>query len=154
MTLLDERSARRKTRTDVAVPIKVRLAALWTATMFLFAYADIQHFVLQPGSLEDLQQGTLAGITINQEFLFGAAVLMTVPALMIVASVTLRATVSRVLNIVVGAAFALISIGAIVLPSEGEVWWYYRFYSLVEVILTGTVVVLAWAWPRTGGTPS
>ncbi len=134
-------------RDDSPVHVRMRLAALWTSVMFLYAYADIQHFVLQPGSQQDIGEGTLGGITLTQEFLFGAAVLMTVPAVMIALSVGLRATIARPLNIIVGAAYTLITLGTVVMPDDG-VWWYYRWYNLVEVVLTVSVVVLAWRWPR------
>jgi hypothetical protein len=42
---------------DVNVNVKIKLAALWASVMFLYAYADITHFVLQPGSLEDILKG-------------------------------------------------------------------------------------------------
>jgi hypothetical protein len=44
---------------NVNVNVKIKLAALWTSVMFLYAYADIQHFILQTGSLEEILGGTI-----------------------------------------------------------------------------------------------
>jgi hypothetical protein len=78
---------------DVNVNVKIKLAALWASVMFLYAYADITHFVLQPGSLEDILKGEIGGIEISSTFLFGSAILMTTPAIMIFLSVLLRARI-------------------------------------------------------------
>lgn len=147
MTVLQKSRQSPGAREDAPLPVKIKLAALWTSTMFLYAYADIQHFVLQPGSLQDIQQGTLEGITLGQPFLLGAAALMTIPALMIVLSVVLRAAIVRPLNLLVGGAFTLITLGTVVMP--GETWWFYWLFNLVEMILTISIVVLAWSWPPT-----
>ena len=119
------------------------LAALWTATMFLFAYADIQQFVLQPGSLQEIQAGRIGGIDISQGFLLAAALLMIVPACMIPASFLVPARVARPLTMVMAIAFILITIGTAVMPSDSGIWWYYKAYNVVEVALLVTIVIVA-----------
>ena len=122
----------------------VKLAGLWTATMFLYAYADITHFVLQTGSLEEIISGAIAGVGIKPLFLFGTAILMSIPSVMIFVSLGVNSRVARWLNIVIGALFTLMSGTTTVLP--GDTWLYYRYYNLIEAILTGLVVWVAWRW--------
>lgn len=131
---------------DVKVGVKVKLAALWTAVMFLYAYNDIMHFVLQTGSLESLLRGELGDVQFSPVFLFGAAVLMAIPSLMIFLSVALKARANRWTNIIVGTVYTLITIATMVMP--GETWAYYYFNNVIEVVLTGLVVWLAVTWPR------
>jgi hypothetical protein len=131
---------------NVDIDVKLRLSALWTAVMFLYAYADIQHFVLQSGSLEEILRGELGGMQLTPAFLFGAAVLMTMPALMVFLSVALKATANRWTNIVVGTAYTLVTIATMLMP--GETWAYYFFYNVVEIVLTGLVVWHAVTWPK------
>ena len=122
----------------------VKLAGLWTATMFLYAYADITHFVLQTGSLEEIISGELEGVGITPLFLFGTAVLMSIPSVMIFVSLGANPRVARWLNIMIGGLFTLMSGSTVVMP--GDTWLYYRYYNLIEAILTGLVVWVAWRW--------
>lgn len=131
---------------DLKVNTRIKLAALWTAVMFLFAYADIQHFVLQPGSVAEILQGSIGGMQTTPEFLFGAALLMIVPTLMIFLSLSLKASLSRWANLIFGTLYTLVTIATWLIP-DGT-WAYYYFYNVVEVILTGLIVWHAWNWPR------
>jgi small-conductance mechanosensitive channel len=134
--------------TERPVSIRGTLSALWAATMFLFIYADIQGLVLQPGSLERIQAGEIGGFEITQGWLFGVAVLMTIPALMVALSYLLPKAFARWLNVVAGIVYTVVALGAVLAPDEGGVWAFYLFYSAVEIILTVTITVLAWRWPR------
>lgn len=113
--------------------------------MFLYAYADIMNFVLQPGSLEEVQGGEIGGMAITGTMLLGAAAWMTCAALMIAASVVLSPQASRRVNIAYG---ALSTIVIPVLALTSEPWGYYYLFNFVEVILTGYVVWVALSWPR------
>jgi hypothetical protein len=59
-------------------PVKIKLAALRIVGMFLYAYADIQYFVLQPGSIKAFPGRAVGGMETTPDILFGAAVLMTI----------------------------------------------------------------------------
>jgi hypothetical protein len=86
---------------DVKINVKLELSALWVALMFCYTYADILGFYA-PGNLEELMSGEIAGIQMTQGMLFGSAVLMTVPSVMIFLSLALKAKVNRLVNILVG----------------------------------------------------
>lgn len=129
------------------VNVKLKLAALWTALMFLYVYADIQHFVLQPGSLSEIISGSIAGVEITALFLVGAAVLMSIPSSMIVLSIFLSAKINRWLNIIVGSIFTVLSVIVWAIPG-GDAWAYYRYYNFVESIFTSLIVWNAIKWPK------
>lgn len=131
---------------DVRVNVKVKLTALWTAVMFLYAYADIQHLVLQPGSVDEILKGTIGGIQITPMFLFGAAVLMVIPSVMIYLSVALPARINRWTNLIVGSAYTLVTVITVFMPPRA--WSYYYFYNVMEVVLTALVVWHAARWAR------
>lgn len=132
----------------------IKLAGLWTATMFLYVYADITHFVLQTGSLEEISDGSLEGVEITSLFLLGTAVLMSIPAVMIFVSLGANPRVARWLNIIIGTVFTLMSGSTAVVP--GDTWLYYRYYNLIEAILTGLAIWIAWRWhyPKQTTNPS
>lgn len=125
--------------------VRLQLASLWTAMLFVFAYVDIFGFWRR-----DIIEGVLGGevpgvgVTIDQTFLLCATVFVLLPTLLIPASLLLAARWSRVANLVVAPVYAVL-IAALVI---GETWLYYLVGSAVEVVLLATIAVLAWRWPR------
>jgi hypothetical protein len=128
---------------DVPVPVKLKLAALWTATMFLFAYGDI-YTVYRAEKVREILGGKLAGIEVNQAFLMAAGVYVAIPSVMVFLSLVLRPRVSRWTNLAAGAVYAL----TIIASAIGEGWAYSIFLSVVEVALVLLIVWFAWNWPR------
>jgi hypothetical protein len=128
---------------DVPVPVKLKLAALWTVTMFLFAYGDI-YTVYRAEKVREILGGEIAGIEVTQAFLVAASVYVAIPSGMVFLSLVLRPHVSRWANIAVGAIYAL----TIVASAIGEGWAYSIFLSVVEVAFVLLIVWFAWNWPR------
>lgn len=124
--------------------IRFKLAAAWTSAMFLYAYADIINFVLEPGALQEIQGGEIGGMEISGATLFGAAAWMTMAALMIAASALLSPRWSRRVNIGYG---GLSTVVIPILALTSDTWAYYYLFNFVEVALTGYIVWLAIKWP-------
>jgi len=99
----------------------------------------------------DVIEGALAseipdvGITINQTFLAAALTFIAIPTLMIVATLVLRPTISRKLNIIVSGLYATITAALCI----GEGWIYYLLGSFIEVVLLLAIARTAWKWPAT-----
>jgi hypothetical protein len=128
---------------DGTVAVKLKLAALWTATMFLFAYGDI--FTVYRGEkVREILGGEISGIEVTQGFLLAASAYVALPSIMVFLSLALRARASRRANLVVGAIYA----PTIVASAIGEGWAYSIFLSVLEVALVLLIVWLAWSWPR------
>ena len=117
---------------DKKVNVKVKLALLWVALMFLYMYNDI-FSMYQPGHVADLFEGHLEGVQFTQTLLFGAAVLMAFPSFMVLLSLILKARVNRIVNIVVGIFHILVLLGT-QFVGEGETWFYWRFNELLEAL--------------------
>lgn len=131
---------------DFQVNIKIKLSALWVAVMFCYVYGD--YFILfVPGHIKNLMDGNSGVGTTTPLSLLGFAVLMTLPIVMIFLSVMLKAKVSRWANISVGIFFTLV-MTLIVVTSKGQWMLFYIYLGLVEIILTSTIVWLAWKWPK------
>ena len=128
---------------DVTVPVKLKLAALWTATMFLFAYGDI-FTVYRADKVREILGGKVAGIEVTQGFLFAVSVYVALPSMMVFLSLVLRPGASRWTNVAVGAVYAL----TIIASAIGEGWAYSIFLSGLEVTLVLLIVWFAWNWPR------
>ncbi len=128
---------------DRPIDARLKIAALWTATMLIFAYVDL--FSLYRADVRaDLEAGKIAAFEIGQPFLFFTTLYVIVPAVMIYLTLVLRRRVNRIVNIVL-AAFYVLTIAAGVI---GE-WNYYILGSVVEVGLLVALARHAWTWPET-----
>ena len=130
---------------DRAVNVKVKLALLWVALMFLYIYNDI-FSLFQPGHVAELAEGKLEGIQFTQSLLFGAALLMAFPSFMVLLSLTLKARANRMVNIVVGILHILVLISTQFVGDE-KTWFYWRFYELLEALFLALIIRTAWKWP-------
>jgi hypothetical protein len=130
---------------DRRVNVKARLAFLWVALMFLYLYNDIFSF-FQPGHVAQLVEGRLEGVEFTQTVLFSAAVLMAIPSFMILLSLSLKAGANRWVNIVVGILHIFVLLGT-QFVGDSEVWFYWRFYELLETLFLVLIIWTAWKWP-------
>jgi Family of unknown function (DUF6326) len=126
---------------DVKVTIKVKLAALWTAFMFLYIYVD--YFGLyMPGYINNILAGKMWVIDITPVILLAALASVTIPALMIFLSVALSTKVNRWTNIIVAAVY----IPYTLFNLAGEAWLHMVFGAVVEVVLLSLIIRYAWKW--------
>ena len=132
---------------DRKVNVKAKLAFLWAALMFFYIYNDM-FSLYQPGHVADLVEGHLEGVQFTQTLLVGAAVLMAIPSIMILLSLTLKARANRLVNIVVGILHVLVLLGT-QFVGEGETWFYWRLYELLEALFLALIIWTAWKWPTT-----
>ena len=134
---------------DRKVNVKAKLAFLWVALMFFYIYNDLFSF-MQPGHVAGLVEGQLGGVQFTQTILFGAAVLMAFPSFMVLLSLTLKARANRLVNIGVGIFHVIVLLGTqFVGEGGGEVWFYWRFYELLEALFLALIIWTAWKWPTT-----
>ncbi len=132
----------KKAFVDTMIDVKIKIAALWTSIMFLYIYNDF-FTLFKPGSIEDMQQGIMGIFPVNQTALFGASLLMAIPAVMIFVTLILKPKANRIVNIV----FGILYVAVMVVSVQGE-WIYYVFMGVVEIILTALIVWFAIKWPR------
>lgn len=128
---------------EFPAPPTVRLACLWAAAMFCYAYCDLIGFYA-PGRIAATMAGDLGPLgQVTQGALLGIAVCMAIPALMVALSVHLPARFNRPANIVCGALYTLIMTATIPMAPP-----FYKLLGSVEVLLTVAIVWQAWRWPR------
>lgn len=126
---------------------RLKIAALWTATMLVFAYVDL-FSLYRPDVRADLEAGKVFVFDVNQSFLFFTTLYVIVPAVMIYLSLVMRRRVNRVVNAVLAALYAITIVGGAV----GE-WNYYLLGSAVEAVLLVLVIRHAWAWTDSTDSP-
>lgn len=128
---------------DPPVNIRVKLAGLWIAAMFCYIYADILAFY-DPYLLGEILKGNMGFIgPITQGLKLGVGILMSIPAIMVVACCFANASLCRWLNIIFGVIFTLIIMVTIFIG----IVYYYLYFGVLEILTTSFIVWLAWKWP-------
>ena len=129
---------------DFEVNIKIKLAALWTATTFCYLYGDYYE-LYTPGKIESLLSGK--NILDSPMILFIASIVMAIPPLMIFLSIVLKPRINKALNIIFGLLFTIIMV-LIAIGSLAPWYTFYVFLAIVEAILTFIIVWKAFKWPK------
>ena len=130
-----------------AIPVQARLAAAWTSFMFLYVYVDILNFY-KPGVVDGIRNGLIWTFDISSTLLTIFLVSVSIPALMVVLSMTLPARWNRATNLVIASLLIPYS----VFNAAGATWEWAGFYGIsigVEVLLLAFILRSAWTWPRT-----
>ncbi len=129
---------------DFEVNIKIKLAALWTATTFCYLYGDYYE-LYTPGKIESLLSGE--NILDSPMILFIASIVMAIPPLMIFLSIVLKPRINKALNIIFGLLFTIMMV-LIAIGSLAPWYTFYVFLAIVEAILTFIIVWKAFKWPK------
>ena len=135
-----------RTLDNARVHVKAKLSALWASAMFCYAYGDLIGFYV-PGGLQKMIDGTLLPFPITPYVLLGFALVMSIPAVMVAATLLLGPDVSRWLNVIAGLAET-----ALMAYTMIDAWkfgfYFYIYLGVVEVVLTLLIVWCALTWPR------
>jgi hypothetical protein len=124
------------------VNVRIKISALWTAMLFVFAYVDI-FSLYRPDFRSDLEAGLISGFTVGETFLLMTTIYVLVPSLMVFGALVLPAKVNRIANVALGIIYG----SAIVAGAIGE-WDYYILGSGIEMALLAAIVYYAFTWPK------
>ena len=131
------------------IPVQAKLAAAWTSFMFLYVYVDILAFY-KPGVVDDILVGVVWEFDITPTWAITALSLLAIPIVMVVLSMTLRARVNRIANLIVVSIqvpFAIFNAAGEV----GEPWMYFYVLGVaLELVVLAFILRTAWTWPRDG----
>ncbi|MEV4669163.1 DUF6326 family protein [Microbacterium sp. LWO12-1.2] len=134
------------------IPVQARLAAAWTSLMFLVIYIDYFH-LYQPGEIDEIRGGVIFTFDISGALMSIFFVVIAIPALMVMLSMTLPARVNRVTNLVVASLY----IPIMVFNAAGATGDYAVYYALtigVEVVILAFILRTAWTWPHRSAAPA
>ncbi|MGE8427988.1 MAG: DUF6326 family protein [Sphingobacterium sp.] len=129
---------------DYKINIRIKLSALWTAIMFCYIYGDYFELYI-PKKVEGLLSGQ--NMLDSPMKLLLATFILAIPALMIFLSLVLSTKFTKWLNIAVGVFFTLFTM-LVGISSLTQWRAFYVLLALIESVLTATVVVMAWRWPK------
>ena len=128
------------------VSVQAKIAAAWTSFMFLYIYVDLFN-LYKPGVVDGILNGLIWRFDISSTLLTIFLVSVSIPALMVVLSMTLPARVNRATNLVV--ASLLIPYSAF--NAAGATWEWAFFYGLsigIEVLILAFILRSAWTSPQ------
>ncbi len=136
-----------KSLANYRINIRIKLAFLWTALMFLYIYADYFR-LMTPEKLEKMMKlQTPIGPT-SPGILVTFSVILIIPTLMIFLSIFLKPQVNKWLNIVIAFIYAIISILIIVSGFEDEWQTFFVIFNFVEILVFAIIIFQALKWPR------
>jgi O-antigen/teichoic acid export membrane protein len=129
--------------------VKTKMAVLWL--VFFCAMVLIPTFELYlPGFIEDIIAGESGGEPITAEAILLLAIITLIPPVMAVLSITLKDSINRWANIIVGIVFAflaLVGLGEYLMKQDA----YYAgliLVAIVEFVVAALIVWFAWKWPK------
>jgi len=121
--------------------VQIRLAAMWVALMLTYLLGDVLRIFAG-----DYEPGQIGGVRASAAMWMAAALLMLVPIVMLVVSVTFEGPIVRWVH--VGAAGALLLFNLVGLPTYPGL--YDRFLIAVGLGLNALTAWIAWGWSTAG----
>ena len=93
-----------------------------------------------PGVLEDLMAGELA---MGPEYMFAGAIILLIPLVMAVLTLTLEGSINRWLNIILGVIFTLIFFGSAIELATSMPAAHIQLLSIAGIIASALIVWFA-----------
>lgn len=122
---------------------KALLSTLWIFAVLNYLYCDVLT-LMDPTTLNQVIKGSVGGIKVTQEFLFGASVLMEISMSMVLLSRVLNQRANRITNIAAGIITTLVQISSLFFGTKPTP--YYIFFSVIEDSTTAFIVWYAFKW--------
>lgn len=119
---------------------KIKISVLWLFSAVAFLAHQILA-LMEPGVIARIMDGEVEGMKIGTELILLFAILFLVPLIMAFLSLTLKDSINRWANIIVGAVFAALFIGVIasVAKLSGE-----TLMTFSTVVALSLIVWYAW----------
>ena len=119
------------------VDTRIILSGLWVALMLIYLLGDVLRIFAG-----DFKAGELAGgFQATPAIWFGIAVIMLIPIVMLVLTLTLKYPAIRWANIIVAIGFVVFNLFG--LPYPGA---YDNFLIIVSFMFNALIVWYAWQW--------
>ena len=128
---------------DIKVPVRIKIALLWAALIFLYIYNDYFSLYL-PGTIEDMSAGIIGPLGKADKWIFLAvSMVLAIPSLMVFLSVVLPSSICRWSNIILGVFYTFIQ--ALTFPNSAL---FYQVVVVMEICVTLWIIWYAARWPR------
>ena len=122
---------------------RVVLQSVWIFAVLSYLYCDVLT-LMHAEDLRALLAGEVGGMRITEGFLFGAAVLMQLPIVMVLVSRLAPHRAARPACIAAGVVMTGVQATSLFVGTG--VTAFYLLYSVIEISATAFVVWYAWRW--------
>jgi hypothetical protein len=116
--------------------VRIVLSGLWVALMLTYLLGDVLRIFAG-----DYEAGEIAGQEVAQWMWLAAAIIMLVPIVMVVVSLTLTYPAIRWVSIVAAASLVVFNLAGLPYPSA-----YDNFLIVFGFTFNGLIVWNAWRW--------
>jgi len=137
--ILDKKSTRNM------VDVKIILSALWGARVFSGLQGDVTR-LHDPVELNKLVAGT-SEIAVTDAMLLALSIILAIPIIMSVLSLTLKDKASRRANLITGIFFVVWELAFLIFVYS-QASLYEIFWGIAYLIFASLVVWNAWKWPK------
>ena len=128
----------------------VKLSTLWITASLSYLYCDVMS-LMDPELLRQYLRGNVNGLAFTPGFLLGAAILISIPIIMVLLSRVLNYRANRWANIAAGTVMTVVQTLTLLLGVPAP---YYLYLSIIEIICTVLIVGYAWKWREAAVQPA
>jgi len=121
---------------------KIKISVLWLFASIAFLAHQII-VLMEPGIIAQLMAGEAEGQKISPGMILFFAILMLVPMMMAFLSLTLKDSLNRWLNIIVGGVFAVLWFISVIEAIQSA-YWGGSLMTLSAVVASALIVWYAW----------
>lgn len=125
--------------------LKVRLSVLWLFGQVTLLTFFVLEF-LEEGIMEGIIEGNMRGLALGRETLLFYAVTLLIPLIMAFLSLTLKDSVNRWANIIVGVVYAGLYLSDLIAHLSNP-YAYAILMGISSVVAQVLIVWYAWKWP-------
>jgi Family of unknown function (DUF6326) len=124
---------------------KVLLSTLWIFVTLNYLYCDLMA-LMDSNLLKQYLTGSVNGMSMNENFLLAAALLMEIPIVMILLSRVLKYKANKWANIIAASIMTVVQLSTLFVGSPTK---YYLFCSIIEITITSFIALYAFKWINT-----
>ena len=117
---------------------------LWLFVLISDLYSVLMSFAY-PGALEELMTGA---VSIGPAFMLIGAIVALIPLVMAVLTLTLKDSMNRWLNIILGLVITFIFFGSFIELLTTMPAAHIQLLSFAAFLAPALIVWLAWKWPK------
>ena len=128
----------------------VKLSTLWITASLSYLYCDVMS-LMDPELLRQYLRGNVNGLAFTPGFLLGAAILISIPIIMVLLSRVLNYRANRWANIAAGTVMTVVQTLTLFIGSPAP---YYIYLSIIEITCTVLIVGYAWKWRKPAVQPA
>ena len=121
---------------------KIKISVLWIFASIAFLAHQII-VLMEPGIIAQLMAGEAEGQKISPDMILFFAILILVPMMMAFLSLTLKDSLNRWLNIIVGTVFAVLWFISVI-EATRSAYWGGALMTLSAVVASALIVWYAW----------